>query len=261
MFKSVLLTVAVLLCVPILSTSVRNRTCVFAHRPSSPAARRQQALVKRINQGALTFYKTFIRQSVRTTATVDCDVNDLLEDLLLAADGLNDSRYRQHNLVIVMQIASDIEQELLWVDVPTRVVMAWARLHADIDRLAKMNGLKWSETVITDALIAALASDLDTASNNVQSELSPYQPISLTSSTDLLLLLSNFRNLAQELKTSSVDKLHYRIETVRAQARTIAASFDDTKTSSALQRDWRRFTARLEELLRLYRLDSITEIK
>ena len=155
MVKSRFITVAVLLCVSIASTSVTARTRV-ARPPSSPAARRQQVLVKRINQSALQFYKTFIRQSVRTTATVDCDLNDLLEDLLLAADGLTDARYRQHNLAIVMQIASDIEQELLWVDVPTRVVMAWARLHTDIDRLAKMNGLKWSETIITDALIAGL---------------------------------------------------------------------------------------------------------
>jgi hypothetical protein len=127
-------------------------------QPASPTnVRRQQVLVKRINQGALRFYKAFIRQSIRTTATVDCELNSLLEDLLLAVDGLTDSRYRRHNLVIVMQIASDIEQELLWVETSSAMLLGWSRLHADLDRLAKMNGIKWYEDVIGDQLIAVLA--------------------------------------------------------------------------------------------------------
>src|SRR5215218_5524035 len=100
---------------------------------------RQQALVKRINQQAIRFYKTFISQSVRNAVALDCELNDLLEDLLLAVDGLGDPRYTRHNLVVVMQIASDIEQELLLVNVSSNVVMAWSRLHADLDRLAKMS--------------------------------------------------------------------------------------------------------------------------
>lgn len=153
--KSRLRTIAILLCIAILSLStIDDRTRVLAQPAKTTSARRQQALVKRINQGALRFYKTFIRQTVRTTATVDCELNDLLEDLLLAVDCLADPRFMRHNLVIVMQIASAIEQELLMLDVSSNIVMAWSRLQADVDRLAKMNGIKWDETVITNTLIA-----------------------------------------------------------------------------------------------------------
>lgn len=252
MIKSRFITVAILLC---LSTSVFVHTRVLA-QPSNPA-RQQQELVKRINQGALRFYKAFLKQTVRTAASADYEMNDSLEDLLLAVDGLTDSRYRQHNLVVVMQIASDIEQELLEVNVSSNLIIEWSRLHADLDRLAKMNGLKWSEAVITDALIAALVSDLDIASQKVQSELSPFQVVLAPSSADLLVLLTNFRNSAQKLSSSSVDKLRNRIEAVRNYARAIAASLNDKVISSELQRDWRRITSRLEELLRLYNLDSI----
>lgn len=156
MVKSRFLSIVILFCVPLVSASV-DRTGVKAQSVSAPAVRRQQALVKQINQKALRFYRAFIRQSIRTTATVDCDLNDMLEDLLLAVDGLNDPRYRPHNLVIVIQIASDIEQELLWAPISFPLVTAWGRLHADLDRLAKMNGIKWSEPAIPDGLIAARA--------------------------------------------------------------------------------------------------------
>ena len=144
----------ILLGASMLSSSIIARPPVMARSSSSTADRRQQALVKRINQRALRFYKAFIRQSI-TTTTVDCELNDLLEDLLLAADSLTDPRYLRHNLVIVMQIASDIEQELLAMNISSDLVIAWGRLHADLDRLAKMNGIKWSEAVITDQLIAS----------------------------------------------------------------------------------------------------------
>lgn len=150
------MTTAILLCVSMPSSSVICRTQVAAHATRLSPARRQQVLVNRINERAVRFYKAFIRHSVRTT-TVDCELNDLLEELLLATDSLSHSRYVQHNLVIVMQIAADIEQELLWVNPSSAMLMAWSRLYADLDRLAKMNGIKWSEAVITDELIAVLA--------------------------------------------------------------------------------------------------------
>jgi len=248
--KSRLITIAMLMCVSTLSTSAVTRTT----KPTP--ARQQKALVKRINQGAIRVYKTFVRQSGRTI-TVDCDLNELLEDLLLAADGLTDARYLRHNLVIVMQIASDIEQELLAMDVSADMILAWSNLHADLDRLAKLNGIKWSEAVITEQLIATLASDADTISSKVKAELSPLQPVSATSSADLLVLLSSFRSSAQELSNSSGNNLHYRIETVRHHARAINASLEKYVISTALQHNWRRVTSRLEELIRLYSLDSI----
>lgn len=153
MVKSRSITISILLCVSILSC-----TPVVARTTRPIAARQQQALVKRINQGALRFYKAFIRQSGRTTSTVDCELNELLEDLLLAVDSLTDPRYVRHNLPVVMQIAFDLEQELLLVDISPEVVMAWSDLHANLNRLAKMKGIKWSEP-ITNELIAALIGD------------------------------------------------------------------------------------------------------
>jgi hypothetical protein len=86
---------------------------------------------------------------------------DLLEEFLLAVDGMIDPRYTRHNLVVVMEIASDIEEELLLVDTSYDVEVAWSRLHAELDRLAKINGLKWTEPVITDVWVAALAGDVE----------------------------------------------------------------------------------------------------
>lgn len=151
--------IGILLCVSILSISVIDRPSVLAQTKRPAGARRQQALVKRINQQAIRFYKTFIRQSIRNAVGVDCELTGLLEDLLLGVDALTDPRYMRHNLVIVMQIASDIEEELLMVNTSSDVVIAWSRLHSDLDRLAKINGIQWSEAVITNALIAAVVSD------------------------------------------------------------------------------------------------------
>jgi hypothetical protein len=240
---------AVLICVSTLSISA------VAQTKKLPPARQQKVLVKRVNQGALRVYRAFVRQTERTI-TVDCELNELLEDLLLAADGLTDPRYIRHNLVVVMQIATDIEQVLLALDVSADMIMAWSRLHADLDRLAKMNGMKWSETVITDQLIATLISDIDTVSTSVKSELSPFQPVSATTAADLSALLSSFRNSAQELDDNS-GELHYRIETVRNHARAITTCLNNCVISASLQHNWRRITSRLEELIRLYNLDSL----
>lgn len=246
-----------MLYVAVLSTSVIPRTQVVAQSKRTTAVARQQALVKQINQGARRFYKAFLKEHVRTTVNVDREVMELLEDLLLAVDGLTEPQYTRHNLVFVMRIASDIEQELLFEDICLDVVMAWSRLHADLDLLAKMHGIKWSEVVITNELIATLASDVDTISKKVHTELLPFHVVSSTTSADLAVLLTNFRSSAQELNNRSADKLHHRIAAVRNYARAINASLNNRVVSSALQRDWRRVTSRLEELVRLYNLDSI----
>jgi hypothetical protein len=218
---------AILICVSTLSISA------VAQTTKSTPARQQKALVKRINQGALRVYKAFVRQRGRTIF-VDCDLNELFEDLLLAADGLTDSRYLRHNLVSVMQIASEIEQELLAMDVSADMILTWSSLHADLDRLAKLNGIKWTEAVITDQLIATLASDADTISTKVKAELAPLQPVSAKNSADLFVLLSSFRSSAQELNNSFGKNLHYRIETARHDARAINASLEKYVISTAL---------------------------
>ena len=147
--------IAILLCLSILSISIIDRTQAAARTATPLTVRRQQALVKQINQRALRFYEAFLRQSVKATATVDYEMNNLLEDLLLAVDSLTDARHMRHNLMVVRQIAVDIEKELLWVYLSSDVIMAWSRLHEDLDRLAKMNGIKWSVAAITNELIAA----------------------------------------------------------------------------------------------------------
>ena len=129
---------------------------VAAQRKTSTAARRQQELVKQISQRAERLYKTFVTNKRRNDVSIDRELNNQFEDLLLTIDGLVDPRYRRHNLVIAMRIASTIERLLLLADVYPEVVLAWARLHADLDLLAKAHGLKWSEAVITTELIADL---------------------------------------------------------------------------------------------------------
>ena len=126
---------------------------VAAQRKTSTTARRQQELVKQISQRAERFYKTFLTNNRRRNVRIDRELNNRFEDLLLTIDGLVDPRYRRHNLVIAMRIASAIERLLLLADVRPEAVLAWARLHADLDLLAKANGVNWSEAV-TNELIA-----------------------------------------------------------------------------------------------------------
>ena len=128
---------------------------VAAQRKTSTSARRQQELVKQISQRAERFYRTFI------TKSIDRELTHQFEDLLLTIDGLVDPRYRRHNLVIAMRIASAIEHLLLLSDVYPEVVLAWAHLHSDLDLLAKANGIKWSEAFTTKELIADLTNDVD----------------------------------------------------------------------------------------------------
>jgi hypothetical protein len=148
-----------LLCVWTLCIVAVAPAQVTAKTARPTPARRQQLLVKRINQRALLVYKAFIRQSVRTT-TLDCDLNDLLEDLILAADSLTDARFLQHNLVVVMQIASDIEEDLRCGLHPSAILIGWGRLHDDLDQLARMNGIRWSEVLFDEQLIASSHSPL-----------------------------------------------------------------------------------------------------
>ena len=168
--------IAILLCLSILSISIIDRTQAAARTATPLTVRRQQALVKQINQRALRFYEAFLRQSVKTTATVNYEMNNLLEDLLLAVDSLTDARHMRHNLMVVRQIAVDIEKELLWVYISSDVIMAWSRLHEDLDRLAKMNGIKWSVATITNELIAAYQS-LTNIESCAQLELRPKKSV------------------------------------------------------------------------------------
>ena len=126
---------------------------VAAQRKTT-SARRQQELVKQISQRAERLYKMFITNKRRNDVSIERELNNQFEDLLLTIDGLIDPHYRRHNLVIAMRIASAIERLLLLADVHPEVVLAWARLHADLDLLAKAHGIKWNEAVITTELIA-----------------------------------------------------------------------------------------------------------
>lgn len=149
MKKSILVTMAMLICVSALTLPAVARTT------KATPERRQQVLVKRINQGALRVYKAYVRQYERTI-TIDCELNELFEDLLLAADDLTNSRHLRHKLLVVMQIASDIEQEFLATEISPEMIRAWSRLNADLDRLAKMQGVEWSEAVVPEQWIASV---------------------------------------------------------------------------------------------------------
>lgn len=225
---------------------------VAAQRKTSTPARRQQELVKQISQRAERFYRIFI------TKSIDRELTNQFEDLLLTIDGLVDPRYRRHNLVIAMRIASAIEHLLLLGDVHPEVVLAWAHLHADLDLLAKANGVKWSEAVITNELIANLANDVDRFSKGIQAESSQFHIVSLRSAEDFRLLLENFRRSAHTLDAPVTDTVNIRssIETLRQHSRLITESLDSGSVSVALRSDWRRVTSRLEAFARLYLLDT-----
>ena len=151
------LMIAVLLCGSILSVSVFDSGRVGAQNKKSTFTRRQQQeLVKRINLKAERFYKKFVGESLSTEAALNSELNEHLENLVLAIDGISDPRYRRHNLIIVMRITSDIERLLLLADISSELIMAWAYLQANLDLLAKINNIKWTEAVITNELIAAI---------------------------------------------------------------------------------------------------------
>jgi hypothetical protein len=148
---------AIVFCALLMQISGFEYGRVAAQRKLSTSTRRQQELVKQISQRAARLYTTFITNNRRREVSIDRELNNHFEDLLLTIDGLVDPRYRRHNLVIAMRIASAIERLLLLSDVSPEVVLAWARLQTDLDLLAKANGVKRSEAVVTNELIAETA--------------------------------------------------------------------------------------------------------
>ena len=242
----------------LMQVSVFEYGRVAAQRKTSLSARRQQELVKQISQRAERLYKTINRQSQRTNVSVNPELNNRFEDLLLTIDGLVDPRYRRHNLIIAMRIASAIEHLLLLNDVAPEVVLAWARLHADLDLLAKANGVRWTDAVITIELIADLANDVEKFLKGLQADSAQFHIVSLKSAEDLELLLENFRRSAHALNATGADTagIRLRIEALRQHSRLITASLDSSSVSVTLRSDWRRVTSRLESFARLYLLDS-----
>jgi hypothetical protein len=256
------ITIPVLLCGALFWVSVLDGGRAAAQTTKSVSQRRQQELVKQINQRAERFYKTFIRENPGTDP-LDSELNGHFEDLLLTIDGLANPLYRRQNLILAMQIIAAIERLLLMAYVSAGVVMAWARLHADLDLLARLNGIRWSEAVVTGELIAALVDDVDKFSRALQAEVPQFHGVSLKTSSDLLVVLEDFRHSAQTLNARSpqaVD-MRSRIEAVRNHSRLITESLERYSITPALQHDWKRITSQLEELVRLYLLDSVGSIQ
>jgi len=242
--------------------SVLDGGRAVAQTTKAASARRQQELVKQITQRAERFYKTFIRENPGTDP-LDSELNGHFEDLLLTIDGLANPLYRRQNLILAMQITAAIERLLLMADVSPEVVMAWARLHADLDLLARLNGIRWSEAVVTGELIAALVDDVDKFSRALQAEVPQFHGVSLKTSPDLLVVLEDFRRSAQTLNARSPQAVDMRslLEAVRNHSRLITESLERYSITPALQHDWKRITSQLEELVRLYMLDFVESIQ
>jgi hypothetical protein len=254
---------AVLLCAMIFCVFVLDAGGAWAQTTKSASPRQQQQLVKQVNKKAERFYKSFIRKNQDVGIVLNAEMNGHLEDLLLTIDGLVNPLYRRHNLIIAMRVASAIERLLLMADVSSDVVLGWADLHADLDLLAKLNGIKWSEAVLTRELIAALANDVDRFLRAFQEQVSLFQDASLKASPDLVVLVEDFRHSAQALHShvAPTVNIRSRIDAIRSHSRLITESLNRHSITVELQTDWRRVTSQLEALVRLYNLDLVGAIQ
>src|SRR5215510_8887531 len=132
----------------------------FAQVPLQLSERQNQELVKRLSLKLERFNNSLGKALtkpplVRSTSALE--FTEELEDFTLLIGQLAPNLNARRDVSEVLRKASTIERLLLCEDVPSRVVVDWANLHADLALLARAYGVKWSEAVITKELIAHFA--------------------------------------------------------------------------------------------------------
>jgi hypothetical protein len=222
--------------------------------------RQNQELVKRISLKVERF-NTTLGKALTKPPLVKSDTaiefTEYLEDFTLLIGQLSPHASTRRDVSEVLRTASSIERLLLCEEVPPRVVIDWASLHADLDLLARVYGLKWSEVVVTKELVARFENEVRSFSNGLNVELPSIQIIRTAGTRDLPELMHQFRQAAQALNSGYSDsaRAQHQIADLSSCTRMISLYLKELTLGLQLQADWRRLSAQVEELVRIYNLD------
>jgi len=219
--------------------------------------RQNQELVKRLSLKVERFNNSLGKALTKpplAKSNSALEFTEYLEDFTLLIDDLALNVKTRYDISEVLRTASAIERLLLCEDVPARVVVDWSSLHADLDLLARVYGLKWSEAVVTNELIARFAKEVRSFSDSLNIDLPSVQIVRTAESNELPALMQQFRQAAQSLDPDSRTTQH-QITILSSSTRTLGLYLKDCSLGLQLQTDWRRLSAQVEEFVRIYNLD------
>ncbi|HKE60528.1 MAG TPA: hypothetical protein VKB46_27665, partial [Pyrinomonadaceae bacterium] len=229
----------------------------FAQAPLQLSERQNRELVKRIGLKLERFNNSLGKALTKPpleNSNSALEFREYLEDFTLLIGQLTPNLSARRDVNDLLRTASAIERLLLCEDVPSRVVIDWASLHADLDLLARAYGLKWSEAVLTRELVALFAGEVRRFSESLNVEMPGVQIIRTSAANELPELMQQFRQAAQALNADSA-KAQHQIAVLSSCTRMLGIYLKDCALGLQLQADWRRLSAQVEELVRIYNLD------
>jgi hypothetical protein len=229
----------------------------FAQAPLQLSERQNRELVKRIGLKVERFNNSLAKALTKPPlekSNSALEFTEYLEDFTLLIGQLTPNLTARGDVNDLLRAASAIERLLLCEDVPSRVVVDWASLHADLNLLAPAYGLTWSEAVVTRDLIARFENDARRFLDSLNVELPQVQIIRTAAGDDLPVLVQQFRQAAQAVNPDSA-KAQHQIAALSGYTRMLGLYLKDCTLGLQLQADWRRLSAQVEELVRIYNLD------
>lgn len=242
----------ILLAFLVLSSS---RVSVDAQALPQLSERQTKTLIKRIKQKSARFHLSLTKELERpplVASSVATEFTQYLEDLTLLIDQIGNLRLARNDVSEVLRTASAIERLILCTDLPPQVVNDWASFHAELALIARITGVKWSEAVFTNELIAQLENDATRFADNLRVELLPN---SSTKEAETLIqdLCQPVRMIDGDFVTSN--RTQYQVAAWNRRVDSLRLYLRGCSLSMQLQMEWRRLSAQVEELVRLGDLD------
>jgi hypothetical protein len=246
----------VLMIITLLWITGPNQVCLASQKNLSASSQRKQILMQRISKRAEDFYNVYTREHRVIADRGELEICGRLEDLLMLTDGLSDTRHIKSLLENIMPLASAIERMLLVSDSSSKIVLNWALLHADLDLLAKLYNLQWTEVVITKELLATFGKETNNVLDELLLELPAAQQIASKPELVFTDRLEEFRKVSLSLEVEEAGSRRSQIDKLARMSRTFSLALNRYPLSTSLVSKWRLVSSQLEELSRLYSLDS-----
>ncbi|HEY6802302.1 MAG TPA: hypothetical protein VI306_01880 [Pyrinomonadaceae bacterium] len=217
----------------------------------SPRAKRE--LIKRIEVKSEKFQLT-LSKSLNSNPQKSIEARELIqfaEDLWLLIDGLgNRTVVDRAYTTEILRTAVEVELRLLGSDVSAGVVSSWSNLHAELDLLAKSQGIRWSDAVITSELIVRLESEMSSLAAEM----------SLQVGDNVCAVKPALPNLELADRRYEIDysagPMVLQVAAMNKRVHSFAPVIKNCAVNSRLAADWRRLSIQSEELMRLLSLDS-----
>jgi hypothetical protein len=220
---------------------------------AAASEKQQRHLANQITAKSKRFHSTLSRELAQSTHANSFELFHQLEAFMLLIDEVRGPYPTRLQVTQVLRRASAIERLILCTDLSFQVVRDWSILHADIDLLARITGIKWSDAVVTKELIAGFEYEATVFANNLRDGLAPAETIALVDA-----LIEELRRPVNVTASnySMVAGMSARFLVWRSRLAAIGRSLRDFAPSLRLQQEWRHLNSQVEELTRLINLDS-----